>query len=348
MPGKKSDVQVLRSASKWSVGIEETEDSICQAYIKLIQEAKHYIYIENQFFVSKSFDKDDEQTCKNKEYLSNLVKNTIAYEIRKRIIKAYEANEKFRVMIFIPLLPGFPGEPKQSGTLQLILRYTYKAICRNEKTSIIEKLEEKIGEKWKDYIGFYSLRGHGLVNGIPKTEIIYIHSKIMIVDDKRVIIGSANINDRSMLGDRDSEFCVLIDEKEENSNFAHSFRTHLMAEHMGLDINKKEDKKILNDPLNDNLWSMLINTARNNTEIYRKLFYCYPDDNMTTFREVSKMIIPDKLYGEELEKLKKLYDKEKDNIKGNVVEFPLHFLEREELGIKFFTKEYLAPLDTYT
>lgn len=27
----------------------------------------------------------------------------------------------------------------------------------------------------------------------------------MIVDDKKVIIGSANINDRSQLGDRDSE-----------------------------------------------------------------------------------------------------------------------------------------------
>jgi phospholipase D1/2 len=39
---------------------------------------------------------------------------------------------------------------------------------------------------------------------IPVTEILYIHSKLMIVDDKKMIIGSANINDRSLLGDRDS------------------------------------------------------------------------------------------------------------------------------------------------
>lgn len=46
----------------------------------------------------------------------------------------------------------------------------------------------------------------------PKTEIIYIHSKLMIVDDKYVIIGSANINDRSMEGDGDSEIaCVIKD-----------------------------------------------------------------------------------------------------------------------------------------
>lgn len=32
-----------------------------------------------------------------------------------------------------------------------------------------------------------------------------MHSKVMIVDDRTVLIGSANINDRSLLGSRDSE-----------------------------------------------------------------------------------------------------------------------------------------------
>ena len=41
--------------------------------------------------------------------------------------------------------------------------------------------------------------------GTPVTELVYIHSKLMIVDDRLVICGSANINDRSMLGSRDSE-----------------------------------------------------------------------------------------------------------------------------------------------
>lgn len=36
----------------------------------------------------------------------------------------------------------------------------------------------------------------------------------MIVDDRRVIIGSANINDRSMRGSRDSELCILVEGKE--------------------------------------------------------------------------------------------------------------------------------------
>lgn len=41
--------------------------------------------------------------------------------------------------------------------------------------------------------------------GTPVTELIYIHSKLIIVDDKILICGSANINDRSLLGSRDSE-----------------------------------------------------------------------------------------------------------------------------------------------
>ena len=60
----------------------------------------------------------------------------------------------------------------------------------------------------------FSLRTHGLVNGKPVTEIVYVHSKCMIVDDNRFILGSANINDRSMLGSRDSELAILVEDTE--------------------------------------------------------------------------------------------------------------------------------------
>lgn len=38
--------------------------------------------------------------------------------------------------------------------------------------------------------------------------MIYVHSKGMIVDDEYVIIGSANINQRSMEGTRDTEIAM--------------------------------------------------------------------------------------------------------------------------------------------
>ena len=36
----------------------------------------------------------------------------------------------------------------------------------------------------------------------------------MIIDDKKLIIGSANINDRSLNGERDSEIGICIEEQD--------------------------------------------------------------------------------------------------------------------------------------
>ena len=75
------------------------------------------------------------------------------------------------------------------------------------------------------------------------TEVIYVHSKAMVVDDKVTIIGSgiinspsklcmslfsslyfaANINDRSMLGDRDTELALIV----EDECFSKALRCHL-------------------------------------------------------------------------------------------------------------------------
>ena len=337
-------VQVLRSVGEWSLGLNVTENSILQAYYKLIEDSKHYIYIENQFFISKSFE--------GKTYL---VENKIALYIRNRILRAVKNKEKFRVWVFIPLLPGFAGEPETSGTLQIILKYTYGGICRNNGLSIIEKLQEeleKIGENWEDYIGFYSLRNHGLFNGMPKTEIIYIHSKLMIIDDLYVLCGSANINDRSMKGSRDSEFAVLIKEKKTEiskmnnkkfkaAKFASSLRRALMAEHLGI----KSKNEILVDPLSDDLHELIKKTAKQNTFTYRQIFGCYPDDIYTKFNMIPNNNIKNK---SQEEFLKNNYDENKKKIIGHIVEFPLHFLEEEELGISFFSKENLVPERNFT
>ena len=48
--------QVLRSACSWSLGTRDElkEASIHTAYIEAIANAKHFIYIENQFFISNT------------------------------------------------------------------------------------------------------------------------------------------------------------------------------------------------------------------------------------------------------------------------------------------------------
>lgn len=38
--------------------------------------------------------------------------------------------------------------------------------------------------------------------------MVYVHAKGMIVDDEYIILGSANINERSMAGSRDTEIAM--------------------------------------------------------------------------------------------------------------------------------------------
>ena len=339
-------IQALRSVCSWSIGLNTTEHSILEGYYKLIDNAKHYIYIENQFFITKPF--SEEERNKSDVNLKKLVENEIGLHIRNRIELAYEKKENFKVFICIPLLPGFSGVPGETSTLDCVLKHTYQSIGNNKGYSLLELLYKKLGKDLENYIYFFSLRNHGIINDIPVTELIYIHSKLLIVDDQKVLIGSANINDRSMLGERDSEFAVIMEEekncnslmdnkKYEGSNYAISLRKSLMSEHFGIDYNDP----ILNDPLNDNLWNLMKAKASNNTKIYDLIFDCYPHNKFNNFEKFKKRKMFKK--EEEIENLKLNYNLNINNLNGHIVEYPYNFLKDEELGIDFFSKENLLP-----
>ena len=69
----------------------------------------------------------------------------------------------------------------------------------------------KYDENWRKYLKIFGLRNHAVMDGKPVSEIVYVHSKLLIVDDNIALLGSANLNDRSMLGKRDSELAVVIE-----------------------------------------------------------------------------------------------------------------------------------------
>lgn len=74
--GNGMEVQLLRSASRWSNG-SKVEKSIQNAYIETIRDSQHFIYIENQFFITATDDN------------SAPVKNRIGEAIVERIVRAY-------------------------------------------------------------------------------------------------------------------------------------------------------------------------------------------------------------------------------------------------------------------
>ncbi|KAL6298141.1 phospholipase D/nuclease [Sparassis latifolia] len=148
-------VQVVRSVSDWSNGIL-TERSIQNAYIQLIGEAEHFIYIENQFFISNTKDEGP-------------VKNLIAKALVERILRAAHEGAKFKVVVVIPEVPGFAGPVKDDNSVKTIMAAQYRTINRGG-SSIYEEIR-KAGFEPMDYIRFYHLRAYDRINAPYKSFI---------------------------------------------------------------------------------------------------------------------------------------------------------------------------------
>ncbi|KAM3718441.1 Phospholipase [Dirofilaria immitis] len=341
-----ADVQILRSVSKWSSLTNATEDSIQQAYVSLIANAQHYVYIENQFFIS-IIDSTD-------------VRNEICKVLCERIKRAHRDRAKFRVYIMLPLLPGFEGEIGAPGgsALQAVLHWTYKSLSRGPD-SLIESLKRFVPDPM-EYIHIGSLRTYEVLSGKLLSEIIYIHCKLMIVDDRYVIIGSANINDRSQVGNRDSEVCILVKDYEhvpsrmngkpyDAGKFASSLRKTLMMEHLGLlpEQKRKPPKREIDvdDPVADSFffgtWGAI---AKKNTEIFEKVFNVIPTDKVKDFIEVQTYVAKIPLS----ETVPQVAEEYLRDLIGNLVEFPLNFLVNDSLAPGLATKEGIVPSSVFT
>ena len=341
--------QLLRSACEWSTGVLP-ETSIYEAYMHFIENAKHFVFIENQFFISRSAEKQDFP-----------VRNRIASAIIERIMRAHDENAVFRVYVFLPLLPAFESsvEKAQASSVRMIMQGQYAAISRGP-LSILGQLVER-GIKPENYITFFSLRKHDRLDGNYVTEQVYIHSKLLVVDDQTAILGSANINDRSMLGVRDSELVVLVqDDDQINATMngqpvkvgrkVQELRKQLMREHLGLlDLDDSDPSVLaLNDPVCSEVYfDRVRHQASLNTQLYRELFHSVPDDCVDSwdeyrrFTETRRAQFMDPDLG--LDRMASL-----DSIKGNLVLFPTQFLKREGLSASMMTFEYLLPIEVYT
>ncbi|XP_076379178.1 phospholipase D isoform X2 [Megalopta genalis] len=338
--------QVLRSVSSWSAGFldsETLEQSIQEAYIDAISKAERYIYIENQFFITLA---SMEKTA---------VKNRIGETLFKRIKRAHREGAVFRVFVIMPLLPGFEGEVggPSGKALRAITHWNYASISRG-KDAILNRLFEDGIEDPSEYITFHGLRTHAMLNGTLMTELIYVHSKLLIVDDNTVICGSANINDRSMIASRDSEIAVIIRDQEFEDGrmndipflcgkFAGSLRKQLMSEHLGLlETNDEIDlTDIVQKSFYRDIWCARSNQ---NTEIYEEVFHCIPTDKVVNFSMLKQYQNEEPLCSSDPQLAQEMVGK----IKGHLVNMPLNFLCNEDLKPAAGTVEGIMPTALWT
>ncbi|KAL8858941.1 MAG: hypothetical protein Q9178_004620 [Gyalolechia marmorata] len=146
--------QIVRSSCDWSSGIL-TEHSIQNAYCEVIRNAQHYVYIENQFFITAT---GEEQAP---------IHNTIGRAIVDACVRAGKEGRKFRVIIVIPAVPGFAGDLRDDAAMgtRAIMDYQYKSIHRGPH-SIFEQIKAQ-GVDPKQYIFIFNLRSYDRLNKTP-------------------------------------------------------------------------------------------------------------------------------------------------------------------------------------
>ncbi|KAH0913970.1 hypothetical protein HID58_028416 [Brassica napus] len=226
--------------------------SIQDAYIHAIRRAKDFIYIENQYFLGSSFAWSADGI--KPEEINAL--HLIPKELSLKIVSKIKAGERFKVYVVVPMWPeGIP----ESGSVQAILDWQRRTMEMMYK-DVIKVLREKgLEEDPRDYLTFFCLgnrevKKDGEYEPTEKPEpdsdyiraqearrfMIYVHTKMMIVDDEYIIIGSANINQRSMDGARDSEIAMggyqpyHLSVRQPARGQIHGFRMSLWYEHLGM------------------------------------------------------------------------------------------------------------------
>ncbi|XP_073295528.1 phospholipase D delta-like [Primulina huaijiensis] len=219
--------------------------SIQTAYIQAIRSAQHFIYIENQYFLGSSYAWSS--------YKNAGADHLIPMELALKIVNKIRANERFCVYVVIPMWPE--GNPKDSAMQEILfwqgqtMQMMYEVIAKEIKSMRLDSHPE-------DYLSFFCLGNRELMTNTAAEAgsadkvsdsqkfqrfMIYVHAKGMIVDDEYVIIGSANINQRSMAGTKDTEIAIgsyqpwhtWSKQQKHPHGQVYGYRMSLWYEHLG-------------------------------------------------------------------------------------------------------------------
>ncbi|PKI74861.1 hypothetical protein CRG98_004633 [Punica granatum] len=231
----------------------KVDKSIHTAYVKAIRSAQHFIYIENQYFLGSSYYWPS--------YKNAGANNLIPMELALKIASKISANERFSVYVVMPMWPE--GVPNSAPVQEILF---WQGQTMSMMYQIIAQALEKAGLSGQyhpqDYLNFFCLgkreppfssEGHAPINSSSENNpavlaqkfrrfMIYVHAKGMIVDDEYVIIGSANINQRSLDGSRDTEIAMgsyqpkytWAEKQRHPRGQVYGYRMSLWAEHLGM------------------------------------------------------------------------------------------------------------------
>ncbi|WP_310631934.1 phospholipase D-like domain-containing protein [Paraburkholderia sp.] len=246
-------------------------------------------------------------------------KNFICEYLGQRIGRAIMsgAKENFHVIITLPVHPE--GQLNDGSimaqvhwTMQSLVFGTFSLLNRVRRYIKARELRDQKVADWKnvttdandrryedvdmercnDYVTLLNMRNWAQLGDSYVTEQIYIHTKMMIVDDLFALLGSANINDRSMLGSRDSEIAVLISDSETGQhdisgsgdvrvtrNFARQLRQGVWSKLFGISGKVRPATELqgaIDQPANPENWKKIQKVAEANRLLYEAAFDFIP------------------------------------------------------------------------
>ncbi|KAM3296329.1 hypothetical protein ACQJBY_038582 [Aegilops geniculata] len=225
------------------------EQSIHAAYVAAIRAADRFVYLETERFLGSSY---AWPTPFRHPGAGNLVPMEIALKAASKI----RAGEDFAAYVVLPMWPAAEGPPGSAPAQEALFWQgkTMQAMYEVVASAIVEAGAGGRAHP-QDYLNFYclgnreqapaDLYGRAAETGTGPAALarrhgrfmVYVHSKGMVVDDEYVLLGSANINQRSLSGSRDTEIAVGAHQPHQTGRRprgqVHRYRMSLWEEHLG-------------------------------------------------------------------------------------------------------------------
>lgn len=252
----------------------------------------------------------------------NGIINNIGAALAERIGRAIDEGRPFHVYMVLPAHPeGALNVPSIMHQIHLTMQslvfgeqslvkriqrrmamraYMERGASREQAREILQRRgpdNRPVYEQqdWSRYLTLLNLRTWDELAGRVVTEQVYVHSKLLIADDRVAILGSANINDRSLLGPRDSELAVIVRDStpvsvaldgqcpQQVGKAVHELRVALWKKHFGLSQTRPSRVQpaatlgaCLTRPAAESSWKAIQKQAMANSDAYTTAFNFIP------------------------------------------------------------------------
>ncbi|XP_044954795.1 phospholipase D delta-like [Hordeum vulgare subsp. vulgare] len=226
------------------------EQSIHAAYVAAVRAADRFVYLETERFVGSSY-------AWPRSFRHPGAGNLVPMEIALKAASKIRAGEDFAAYVVLPMWPAAEGPPGSAPAQEALF---WQGKTMQAMYEVVAKAIAEAGGRAhpQDYLNFYCLGNRELAPPAPRgldgraaetgtspaalarrhgRFMVYVHSKGMVVDDEYVLLGSANVNQRSLSGSRDTEIAVGAHQPHQTGRRprgqVHQYRMSLWEEHLG-------------------------------------------------------------------------------------------------------------------